>query len=168
SPPSSTGWWTRAKFSRPAPMPFDAKSFLKTLTQRPGVYQMFGEDEQILYVGKAKNLRKRVASYVRASGLSPKTQALVSRIRDVQATITATEVEALILEQNLIKQYRPPFNILMRDDKSYPYVFLCEGEPYPRHAFHRGVKRRKGRYFGPYPNANVVRDSLVHLQKTCR
>lgn len=149
-------------------MPFDPKSFLKTLTQRPGVYQMLGDDEQVLYVGKAKNLRKRVASYFRASGLSPKTQALVSRIRSVQVTITATEVEALILEQNLIKQYRPPFNILMRDDKSYPYVFLSEGEPYPRLAFHRGVKRRKGRYFGPYPNANVVRDSLVFLQKTFR
>ncbi|MFA5493364.1 MAG: excinuclease ABC subunit UvrC [Porticoccaceae bacterium] len=149
-------------------MPFDAKSFIRTLTQRPGVYQMIGEDEQVLYVGKAKNLRKRVGSYFRATGLSPKTQALVSRIRNIQVTITATEVEALILEQNLIKQCRPPFNILMRDDKSYPYIFLSEGEPYPRLAFHRGVKRKKGRYFGPYPNANVVRDSMVFLQKTFR
>ena len=149
-------------------MPFDAKSFLATLTQRPGVYQMLGESEQVLYVGKAKNLRKRVASYFRSSGLSPKTQALVGRIHNIQVTVTDTEVEALILEQNLIKQNRPPFNILLRDDKSYPYIFLSQGEPYPRIGFHRGLKRKKGRYFGPYPNANAVRESLVFLQKTFR
>ena len=147
-------------------MTFDVKSFLKNLTQRPGVYQMLGEDEKILYVGKAKNLRKRVVSYFRPTGLHPKTQALVGRIHSVQVTITATEVEALILEQNLIKQYRPPFNILLRDDKSYPYIFLSEGEAFPRLAFHRGVKRKKGRYFGPYPNSNVVRENMVFLQKT--
>ncbi|MAT49656.1 MAG: excinuclease ABC subunit C [Porticoccaceae bacterium] len=147
---------------------FDVKTFLKTLTQRPGVYQMLGEGDQVLYVGKAKNLRKRVSSYFRSSGLSHKTQALVSRIQQVQVTVTGTEVEALILEQNLIKEYRPPFNILLRDDKSYPYILLTEDEPYPRLAFHRGTKRKKGHYFGPYPNASTVRDSLVFLQKTFR
>lgn len=119
------------------PQSFEASTFLKTLTQRPGVYQMLGEDDQVLYVGKAKNLRKRVASYFRSSGLSVKTQALVSRIRNIQVTVTDTEVEALILEQNLIKQNRPPFNILLRDDKSYPYIFLSAGEPYPRVGFHQ-------------------------------
>lgn len=152
----------------PSVAPFEPATFLKTLTQRPGVYQMLGEEDEVLYVGKAKNLRKRVASYFRSSGLSVKTQALVSRIRNIHVTVTETEVEALILEQNLIKQERPPFNILLRDDKSYPYIFLSEGEPYPRLSFHRGLKRRKGRYFGPYPNTHVVRESLVFLQKTFR
>jgi len=147
---------------------FDAVTFLKTLTQRPGVYQMIGEKGEVLYVGKAKSLRKRVSSYFRKSGLAPKTRALVSRIHSVQVTVTGTEIEALILEQNLIKQYRPPYNVLLRDDKSYPYIFLSSGESYPRLSFHRGSKNKKGRYFGPYPSVNAVRDSLVFLQKTFR
>lgn len=149
-------------------MSFDAKSFLKTLTQRPGVYQMLGEGDEVLYVGKAKNLRKRVASYFRKGGLTTKTQALVSRIHSVQVTVTDTEIEALILEQNLIKQNRPTYNILLRDDKSYPYIHLTVGETYPRLGFHRGIKNKAGRYFGPYPSVGVVRESLVFLQKTFR
>lgn len=144
----------------------DIKTFLKSLTARPGVYQMLDDTGRVLYVGKAKNLRNRVSSYFRQSGLAPKTAALVGRIADIQVTVTTTEVEALLLEQNLIKELRPPYNILLRDDKSYPYVFLSDGEPYPRLAFHRGTKRKKGHYFGPYPGVNAVRESMVFLQKT--
>src|SRR5690606_18344579 len=135
---------------------------------RPGVYQMMAENGDVLYVGKAKNLRKRVSSYFRTTGLAPKTRALVSRIHGVQVTVTGTEIEALILEQNLIKQYHPPYNVLLRDDKSYPYIHLSAGEPYPRLSFHRGSKKKKGQYFGPYPSVNAVRESLVFLQKTFR
>lgn len=149
-------------------MPFDPKPFLKQLTQRPGIYQMFGENGDVLYVGKAKNLRKRVASYFRSSGLSPKTRALVSRIASIDVTVTQTEIEALLLEQNLIKQNRPPFNILLRDDKSYPYIFLSDRDTYPQLAFHRGSKRRKGHYFGPFPSVQAVRESMSFLQKLFR
>ena len=149
-------------------MPFDHQPFLKQLTQRPGIYQMMGEDGAVLYVGKAKNLRKRLASYFRTTGLTPKTAALVSRIANIDVTITQTEIEALLLEQNLIKQNRPPFNILLRDDKSYPYLFLSDRDTYPRLAFHRGSKRQAGRYFGPFPSVQAVRDSLNFLQKTFR
>lgn len=147
--------------------PFDHRSFLNTVTAKPGVYQMLDGDGAVLYVGKARNLKKRLASYFRASGLAPKTAALVGRIRQIQVTVTRTEIEALILEQNLIKQSRPPYNILLRDDKSYPYIFLSE-HPYPRLALHRGTKRAKGRYFGPYPSAAAVRESLNFLQKVFR
>ena len=143
---------------------FDHRSFLKQLTERPGVYQMLDAEGEVLYVGKAKNLKKRVASYFKNRGLCNKTVALVSKIRRIDVTVTASETEALILEQNLIKQYRPPYNILLRDDKSYPYIFLSDGE-YPRLAYHRGARREKGSYFGPYPNASSVRDSLSLLQR---
>ena len=149
-------------------MPFDAAVFLQSLTSRPGVYQMLGADGAVLYVGKAKNLRKRVGSYFRKSGLAPKTQALVKRIVNVEVTVTETELEALLLEQNLIKQLKPPFNILLRDDKSYPYIFLSTNDDFPRLAFHRGAKRRKGTYFGPFPGVQAVRDSMSFLQKTFR
>jgi len=149
-------------------MPFDHKAFLKQLTQRPGVYQMIAEDGSVLYVGKAKNLRKRVASYFRKTGLAPKTAAMVNRIANIDVTVTQTEIEALLLEQNLIKQSRPPFNILLRDDKSYPYIFLSDRDTYPRLAFHRGTKRRKGSYYGPFPSVQAVRDSMNFLQKTFR
>ena len=147
-------------------MPFDPTSFLKQLTQRPGVYQMFGEGGGLLYVGKAKNLRKRVASYFRSTGLSPKTVALVRRIAQVEVTVTQTEIEALLLEQNLIKQNHPPFNILLRDDKSYPYIFLSDKDEYPRLSLHRGSKKKKGSYFGPFPSVHAVRESMNFLQKT--
>ena len=128
---------------------FDSARFLANVTQQPGIYQMFGEDGAILYVGKAKNLKARLASYFRKSGLSVKTLALVAKIRHIEVTVTASETEALILEQNLIKSNRPPYNILLRDDKSYPYIFISSGEDFPRISFHRGAKKKRGEYFGP-------------------
>ena len=144
---------------------FDHKSFLKSLTTRPGVYQMYDASHKLLYVGKARNLKNRVGSYFRASGLTEKTMALVSRIQEIQVTVTSTEVDALLLEHNLIKNHQPPYNILLRDDKSYPYIFLSSQDTYPRVSLHRGAKRRKGQYFGPYPSAGAVRESLHFLQK---
>lgn len=144
---------------------FDASAFLATCSGRPGVYRMFDAESRLLYVGKAKNLKKRLASYFRKTGLAPKTAALVARIAQVETTITGNETEALLLEQNLIKEWRPPYNILLRDDKSYPYVFLSDGA-FPRLGIHRGAKKAKGRYFGPYPSAGAIRESLSVLQKT--
>ena len=125
---------------------------------------MFDNEAKLLYVGKASNLKKRLASYFRKTGLAPKTAALVARIAQVETTITGNETEALLLEQTLIKQWRPPYNILLRDDKSYPYVLLSEGD-FPRLGIYRGAKKEKGRYFGPYPSAGAVRESLGLLQK---
>ena len=149
-------------------MAFDHQSFLKSLTQRPGIYQMLDGEGQVLYVGKAKNLKNRVTSYFRKTGLTPKTAALVKRIVQIDVTVTETETEALILEHNLIKQYRPQFNILMRDDKSYPYIFLSDRDQWPRLSFHRGPKKAKGTYFGPFPSVHAVRESMSFLQKTFR
>ena len=149
-------------------MSFDSKSLLKSMTKRPGIYQMLDAEGAVLYVGKAKNLKNRVSSYFRKSGLSPKTVALVKRIAEVQVTVTETETEALILESNLIKQYLPPFNILLRDDKSYPYIFLSDRDQWPRLAFHRGPKKVAGSYFGPFPSIQAVRDSMTFLQKIFR
>lgn len=144
---------------------FDSSAFLATCSGRPGVYRMFDEQNRLLYVGKASNLKKRLASYFRKTGLAPKTAALVARIAQVETTIVANETEALLLEQTLIKEWRPPYNILLRDDKSYPYVLLSDGD-YPRLGIHRGAKSAKGRYFGPYPSAGAIRESLALLQKT--
>ena len=145
---------------------FDAKTFLKHLTTQPGVYQMYDSGGMILYVGKAKNLKNRVSSYFHKSGLSPKTQALVKRIAQIDVTVTPSEAEALVLEHNLIKQQKPQFNILLRDDKSFPYIFMSSEDTHPKLAFHRGPKKKKGQYFGPYPNAGAVRETLNFLQKT--
>lgn len=145
--------------------PFDPSAFLATCSGRPGVYRMFDDATRLLYVGKAKNLKKRLASYFRKTGLAPKTAALVGKIHQIETTITSNETEALLLEQTLIKEWRPPYNILLRDDKSYPYVFLSDGE-FPRLSIHRGAKKAKGRYFGPYPSAGAIRESLSLLQKT--
>lgn len=147
---------------------FDSARFLADTTQQPGIYQMFDSDGKILYVGKAKNLKNRLGSYFRKTGLTLKTQALVGKIARVEVTVTASETEALILEQNLIKSNRPPYNILLRDDKSYPYIFISSGEDYPRISFHRGAKKKRGDYYGPYPNVGAVKDSLNFLQKTFR
>ena len=146
-------------------MAFDHQSFLKSLTLRPGIYQMYDGEGAILYVGKAKNLKNRVSSYFRKTGLTPKTAALVKRIAKIDVTVTETETEALILEHNLIKQNRPPYNILMRDDKSYPYIFLSDRDKWPRLSFHRGPKKTKGTYFGPFPSVHAVRESMGFLQK---
>ena len=146
-------------------MAFASKSFIDSLTQRAGTYQMMDSDGAVLYVGKAKNLKKRVSSYFRKGGISAKTRALVKRIEDIDITVTETETEALILEQNLIKKHRPAFNILMRDDKSYPYILLTDKDQWPRLSFHRGPKKQQGTYFGPYPSVNSVRESMSLLQR---
>ena len=124
------------------PAPIDPKALIASLSSRPGVYRMLSEKGEILYVGKAKNLKKRVGNYFRASGLDTKTMALVARIANIEVTITSNETEALLLEQTLIKQHRPPYNIELRDDKTYPYIMLTHKDEYPRLAFHRGSKRR--------------------------
>ena len=149
---------------------FDHKSFLKTLPHRPGVYRMYDAAGNLLYIGKARDLRKRVSSYFRAGGLPLKTQALVERIAQIDVSVTQTETEALLLEQNLIKANRPPYNILMRDDKSYPYIYITDHPEYPAIRFRR-VRRKKaasGRYFGPYTNAWAVRETLGLLEKIFR
>jgi excinuclease ABC subunit C len=140
-------------------------AILKTLPSLPGVYHMLGKEGDVLYVGKARNLKSRVSSYFQKNIVSPKTRALVERIANIEITITASETEALLLEQTLIKELKPPYNILLRDDKSYPYLFLSENDEYPRLAFHRGAKKEKGRYFGPYPSSQAVRESLQLMQK---
>ncbi|HRD48117.1 MAG: excinuclease ABC subunit UvrC [Candidatus Competibacter sp.] len=146
---------------------FDAKAFLKTLTALPGVYRMLNERGQALYVGKARNLRQRVSSYFRENHTSAKTLSLVAHIHAIEVTVTHTEAEALILESALIKQLQPRYNILLRDDKGYPYIQVSTGD-FPRLSLHRGAKRMPGRYFGPYPNASAVRDTLNLLQKIFR
>ena len=133
-------------------MSFDAAPFLENLTQRTGVYQMFDEKGELIYVGKAKNLKQRVSSYFRARGLNNKTLALVARIFRIEVIITQSETEALILEQTLIKKHRPQYNILLKDDKSYPYIYISKHK-YPLIAYRRGQKVKSGQYFGPYPNA---------------
>ena len=154
--------------SEPDRAPFDAQHFLERLTHKPGVYRMLDAEAKVLYVGKARNLKSRVTSYFRASGLTAKTMALVNRIADIQVTVTASETEALLLEQSLIKAERPPYNVVLRDDKSYPFIYLTDDGEYPRLAFHRGAKRKTGRYFGPFPSASAVRESLNILQKLFR
>jgi len=150
----------------PARQPaFEAADFIKTLTTRPGVYRMLDATAKVLYVGKARNLRARVSSYFRKTGLTTRTRSLVEQIAGIEITVTHTENEALLLENNLIKQLKPRYNILLRDDKSYPYIYLSSGQAYPRLSIHRGAKRNRGRYFGPYPSAKSVRDSLHLLQK---
>jgi excinuclease ABC subunit C len=144
---------------------FDHAAFLQHASARPGVYRMLDAAGELLYVGKAKNLKKRLSNYFRGSGLDNKTQALVARIHSIETTLTASETEALLLEQNLIKEKRPPFNIVLRDDKSYPYIFLSSQDAYPRFALHRGTKKLPGQYFGPFPSAGAVRESLALLQK---
>lgn len=148
------------------PQGFDSKAFLKQLTERPGVYRMYDREDQVLYVGKARNLRKRVSSYFRKTGLAPKTEALVARIERIEVTITGSETEALLLEQNLIKSLKPPYNILLRDDKSYPYIYLSSHQDYPSLTFRRGrSKKGGGTWFGPFPSSGAVRESLNILQK---
>jgi excinuclease ABC subunit C len=148
-------------------MSVDLKQTTKNLPLGSGVYRFVDAKGEVLYVGKARSLRKRVSSYFRAAGyaLSPKIQALVSHISEIEVTITHTESEALLLENNLIKSLKPRYNVVLRDDKSYPYIFVSEEQEYPRLAFHRGAKREKGHYFGPYPSAFAVRESLSMLQK---
>ena len=147
---------------------FDAESFLKHLTRKPGIYRMRDADDRVLYVGKARNLKSRVSSYFRAAGLATKTMAMVAKIHRIEITVVQSETEALLLEQSLIKAERPPYNILLRDDKSYPYIHISTQAQYPRLSFHRGEKSRQGKYFGPFPSSGAVRASLNILQKLFR
>ncbi|KZC16049.1 MULTISPECIES: excinuclease ABC subunit UvrC [unclassified Rhodanobacter] len=147
------------------PPPFDGKAFVRTLTTSPGVYRHFDAAGELLYVGKAGNLRKRVGSYFLKPRMEPRIAAMVAQIARVEITVTRTEGEALLLESQLIKSLKPRYNILLRDDKSYPYIYLSSGEDYPRLAFHRGAKNLPGRYFGPYPSTYAVRESLSLMQK---
>jgi excinuclease ABC subunit C len=144
---------------------FDLAGFLRTLTQRPGVYRMLDAKSEIIYVGKAKNLKKRVSSYFGTKDVSPKQQVMVAHIQAVEVTVTNTEGEALLLESQLIKRHRPRYNICLRDDKSFPYIYVTSHQDFPRIGFHRGAKSRKGSYFGPYPSAGAVRECLKLLQK---
>jgi len=144
---------------------FDAKPFVASLTHRPGVYRMLNAREQIIYVGKARDLKKRVSSYFQRSHADAKTSSMMELVRDVEVTVTNTEAEALILEYNLIKRHKPRFNVILRDDKSYPYIYVSTRHPYPRLQFHRGPRKGKGRYFGPYPSTSAVRKTLNELQK---
>lgn len=147
---------------------FDHRSFLASLTSRPGVYRMIGAEQSVLYVGKAKDLRKRVSTYFGSKAHHPKTQALMGQTERVEVTVTGTEQEALLLEYNLIKAHRPRFNVVLRDDKSYPWIHVSTQQEYPRFEFHRGARRGGGRYLGPWPNAGAVRQSLADLQKLFR
>ncbi|MDY6885603.1 MAG: GIY-YIG nuclease family protein, partial [Pseudomonadota bacterium] len=144
---------------------FDAKAFLKTAPNLPGVYRMYDADEKLLYVGKAKNLKKRLSNYFRRQTGSLKTDALVAKIDHIELAVTQSEIEALLLEQDLIKAHKPPFNILLRDDKSYPYIVLDQSiADAPRFKFFRG-RRRPKHSFGPFPNSYAVRDTLNLLYK---
>ena len=143
---------------------FDAKAFLADVSHEPGVYRMFDDKGTVIYVGKAKDLKKRLSSYFRTQLNSKKTEALVASIAHIETTITASETEALLLEHNYIKTYQPRYNVLLRDDKSYPYILLTK-ERHPRITAYRGSKKIQGEYFGPYPHAGAVRDTLSLLQK---
>jgi len=144
---------------------FDLKSYVATLPQRPGVYRMYAADGELLYVGKAARLRDRVGSYFSNHDLSPKVVAMVRRISRVEVTVVNSEQEALLLECNLIKAHRPRYNIMLRDDKSFPYILCSPGHDYPRLVFYRGPRQRNSRQFGPFASAHAVKEVLQHLQK---
>ena len=146
------------------PTCFDAPSFLKTVTSRPGVYQMYDAHKKMIYIGKAKNLKARLLSYFLSTQQPIKTQRLVQKIQQIEVIITPSDYDAYVLESELIKKHHPPYNILFRDDKSYPYIYVSE-HPFPRLSFYRGHKKNRGRYFGPYPNSLAVKKTLRLLQK---
>ncbi|MDH3609056.1 MAG: GIY-YIG nuclease family protein, partial [Gammaproteobacteria bacterium] len=144
---------------------FDPKQFVKTLPQDPGVYRMLDENEKFLYVGKAKNLKKRVSTYFSKTQASARIAKMLTQTCDVEFVVTNTEAEALLLENNLIKEHRPRYNILLRDDKSYPYIFISSKHKYPQITFYRGSRKKAGRYFGPYASVSAARYALNLLQK---
>jgi excinuclease ABC subunit C len=151
-----------------APGAFDPKAFVAALPTRPGVYRMLDERREIIYVGKARNLKNRVGSYFRADLVDPKTVAMVRQIAGIEVTVTNSDTEALLLEYNLIKKHRPRYNVVLRDDRSFPYLYLTTQHEYPRLSFYRGTRRLPGRFFGPYPSAGAVRETLHQMQKLFR
>jgi len=145
---------------------FDPKPFLANLSQRPGVYRMIAANGEVLYVGKARSLKNRVSTYFTGSKAhAAKTMAMVSQIANIEVTATASETEALLLEYNLIKRHRPRYNVTLRDDKSFPYLYITTEQDYPRISFYRGSRKLPGRFFGPYPNARATRETVLLLQK---
>ncbi|MGO8974770.1 MAG: excinuclease ABC subunit UvrC [Steroidobacteraceae bacterium] len=153
---------------QPNPIQFDAKSFVDSLPGRPGVYRMLGADGEILYVGKARNLKSRVGSYFQPSNVHPKVVALIGKTVNMEVTITNSDTEALLLELNLIKKHRPRFNIILRDDKSFPFLHFTTAHEFPALNLYRGSRKEPGRFFGPYPSAGAVRETLQQLQKLFR
>jgi excinuclease ABC subunit C len=147
---------------------FDSKSYVESLPARPGVYRMLDAEGEILYVGKARSLKSRVASYFQPSNVHPKVQALIARTASMEVTIANSDTEALLLEYNLIKRHRPRYNVVLRDDKSFPYLHLQTAHEFARLSFYRGSRKEPGRYFGPYPSAGAVRETLQQLQKLFR
>jgi len=144
---------------------FDHKEYIASLPRRPGVYRMYGAAHELLYVGKARSLKDRVATYFTPRNVDTKVQALVAQISAIEVTVTNSETEALLLEYNLIKAHKPRFNVVLRDDKSFPYIHLYIEHEFARLEFYRGARSAPGRYFGPFPNAGAVRDTLNQLQK---
>lgn len=145
--------------------PFDPQDFLKTVPHKPGVYRMIGKNDEILYVGKAKDLRNRVSNYFRSTTTNSRIDAMVKQIFRVDITVTNTEAEALLLENNLIKQHLPRYNIRLKDGKGYPYIYISTHQTYPRIQFYRGSRKQPGQYFGPYPSGGAVSQTLYVMKK---
>src|SRR6476619_5951179 len=153
--------------SESTPSTFDGKAFVRSLSTAPGVYRMFAADDSVLYVGKARELKKRVGSYFNATPKPARTMAMLAQVARMEVTATRSEAEALLLENQLIKSLQPRYNVLLRDDKSYPYVLLTQ-EAWPRLAMHRGARAIPGRYFGPYPGVGPVRETLNLMHRLFR
>jgi excinuclease ABC subunit C len=147
---------------------FDIPTFLASLPGKPGVYRMLDADGRILYVGKARQLRHRVQSYFHGRAQTSRTLVMLGQVARIEITVTASETEALLLESNLIKRHRPRYNVLLKDDKSFPYIHLATGHEFPRASFYRGTRKVPGRFFGPYPSAIATRETLLLLQKLFR